>query len=553
MRILKKLLLVALIIAAAAFFLNGDIAGTGENKGDETSKEDISRAVERINKEGLDIFVNGVSCHDIKDQVRISKGLDILIPKDDITRLTGLTVYAGMNDTLVLSDRNGRRMEAGKTAYTMDGDLHEIKGIIVPTPEKTYVNFSKAAEEFNIDYKLNIKEGSLSVIYGKDPSGKEDLPSSYSMLDAGRLTEIRSQGNQSTCWAYAATAAVESVLMPDENMRFSEQHMIENSGFNITDSSGGDQVMALSYYASWKGPVLYGSGSAEKHIQEALKPAAKDYDAIKRCIYISGGVESSIYSDITRTGEDSDYYNDATRSYYYNGHNEPNHDIVIVGWDDDYPKENFYHAPEHDGAFLCRNSWGKAFGEEGYFYISYDDTNIGIYNTVYTSVDEPDNYDNIYQSDLLGFIGALGYEERFIWIANSYITENDETLKAVSFYTTDKDELYSIYITKDDLSSGNTVRKEFLVSGIIETPGYHTVTIPEEVELSYGESFSVVVRLETKEEGNQAAVEYNSSEITEGFDITDGEGYISSDGKSFENTEKAYKCNICLKAFTDNR
>ena len=50
--------------------------------------------------------------------------------------------------------------------------------------------------------------------------------------------------------------------------------------------------------------------------------------------------------------------------------------MVIVGWDDSYPRRNFgarYGRPPGNGAFLVRNSWGASFGDGGYFWVSYYD------------------------------------------------------------------------------------------------------------------------------------------------------------------------------------
>lgn len=47
-----------------------------------------------------------------------------------------------------------------------------------------------------------------------------------------------------------------------------------------------------------------------------------------------------------------------------------NHLISIVGWDDNYNANGTW---ANKGAYLCLNSWGEEFGDDGYFYVSYDD------------------------------------------------------------------------------------------------------------------------------------------------------------------------------------
>ena len=85
------------------------------------------------------------------------------------------------------------------------------------------------------------------------------------------------------------------------------------------------------------------------HVQEIRILQAKDYDAVKRAVFLYGGVQTSLYLPAENRGGDG--------NVCYKGSEEPNHDTVIIGWDDDYPKEKFASAPESDGAFLCINSW----------------------------------------------------------------------------------------------------------------------------------------------------------------------------------------------------
>ena len=53
---------------------------------------------------------------------------------------------------------------------------------------------------------------------------------------------------------------------------------------------------------------------------------------------------------------------------------------MIIGWDDEYSASNFGGAPEADGAWLCKNSWGDKAGSDGFFYLSYYDETAAVSN-----------------------------------------------------------------------------------------------------------------------------------------------------------------------------
>ncbi|MCF0228791.1 MAG: hypothetical protein HUJ76_03745, partial [Parasporobacterium sp.] len=140
----------------------------------------------------------------------------------------------------------------------------------------------------------------------QDDTGESILPGYYNSMKEGRINRTRDQGELGACWAFAANAALESRLMPDEVWDFSEDHMIWNCGFENDLYSGGDSFMAVAYLSAWKGPVIeeddpYNDGAtntdakAVKHLQEAVMLDNPEIDEMKQLIREYGAIESSMY------------------------------------------------------------------------------------------------------------------------------------------------------------------------------------------------------------------------------------------------------------------
>jgi hypothetical protein len=282
--------------------------------------------------------------------------------------------------------------------------------------------------------------------------------------------------------------------------------------------------------------------------------AAKDLAAIKEAVFKYGGVQTSFYSALQNAGSSSMYFNSQTNAYCYIGTEKPNHEVVIIGWDDNYSKENFSIPLEGDGAFICQNSWGDSFGENGVFYVSYYDTNIGTHNVVYTRVDETDNYDNIYQSDLCGWVGKIGYEKESIYGANVFTAKKNEKVKAAAFYATAPDTEYKIYVVNNFEDEKSFDKKVLVAEGVLEDAGYYTVDFNKSISVNSGEKYAVVVYVYTPGATHPMAIEYDTGDkFLDNIILDDGEGYISYSGKQFINVKDKQECNLCIKAFTDNR
>lgn len=428
---------------------------------------------------------------------------------------------------------------------------------------KFYVSMNSLSEMLDCTCTFDTNTNTLTVVDNSE--GISDVPPSYDLRTRLRVSEVRNQGTYGTCWAFAAISALESSLMPEENLLFSVDHMSMSNSFNVNQYDGGEYTMGMAYLAAWQGPVYekddpYGDGATDeslspvKHVQEIRIIDGKDYQGIKEAVFKYGGVQTSLYSNISSSKGNSKYFNKDTNAYCYMGSEKPNHDVVIIGWDDNYPKENFNVDLEGDGAFICQNSWGNEFGDDGFFYVSYYDTNIGTHNEVYTGVENTDNYDNIYQSDLCGWVGKMGYDKEDMYGANVFTATSDQNIKAASFYATASDTSYELYIVnnfKDEYSFAN--RKK-VAEGTLENAGYYTIKFDEEVPVTEGERYAVVLHINTPESTHPMAIEYDSGEsYLKDVDLDDGEGYISYDGAAFINVKEKQDCNLCIKAFSDDK
>ena len=324
--------------------------------------------------------------------------------------------------------------------------------------------------------------------------------------------------------------------------------------------------MATAYLARWSGPVSeaadpYGGASptnlpVQKHVQDVSflpdRAGPTDNDNIKAALTTYGAVYTTIYIVPLYPAQ----FNMATNAYYYPTAFPANHGVAIVGWNDAYSRTNFVNQPPGDGAFIVKNSWGTSWGDQGYFYVSYYDANIGKDNAVFTA-QPTTNYDNIYQYDPLGDSRDFGEGGSSEWGANVFTATASGNLAAVSFYTLSLNAPYEVYVYTDPTAGPiNPSGYAAHVTGTIALPGYHTVPLASSVSLRAGEKFSVVVKFTSSGSApvpTEAPVSGYSSQAR----ANAGESYYHADdgtwsqGSTWKDmTSYSPNTNICIKAFT---
>ena len=360
------------------------------------------------------------------------------------------------------------------------------------------------------------------------------LESAY--IPSGILTDsypsIRNQSPYGTCWGFAPTSLAElSVLNNDGTLLdLSELHSIyfayhytsadgkdgvkylPTAGYNYL-SMGGDPSFIYHTYANWVGaadektaPYSEAAATLESGLSNdiAMKDSAHlrnfyivnkaDRKYIKQLIKEYGGVGMSYY-------DDNQYYDYSTNSYYSTVSDNTNHAISVVGWDDDKVTNS-----SNKGAWLVRNSWGSdEYSHFGYFWMSYDEPSI--YDRVYaldcvsdTGSSDDDFYDHNYQYDLSAYsqYGWIGTGTSST-IANIFTATGTQLLKAVGVETQNPNINYTVSIYTDiadssNPESGTLVRTQ---TGSFTYQGFHTIKMDNPLTLTKGETFSVVIKLES--------------------------------------------------------
>ncbi|MGE5379999.1 MAG: lectin like domain-containing protein [Methylocystaceae bacterium] len=395
------------------------------------------------------------------------------------------------------------------------------------------------------------------------------FPAHYDLREHDKVTSVKDQDQTGTCWIFATYGSLESYLMPGQPHNFSEQSMKDllssscPQGFDRGYNAGGNEFMSTAYLARWSGPVLERDDPfnpdtggyctqfpVNKHVQRVVfippRSSFTSNSIIKNTIIKYGAMLSSMYMNETA------YYRASTAAYYYYGTRDTNHCIDIIGWDDNYSRNNFRRRPPGNGAFIAKNSWGTDFGKKGYFYISYFDTRIGLENAMYNSAQSPGNFKRIYQYDPLGWTATIGYSSPTAWFANLFRVAATEKLRAVSFYTTGLQTSYTIYIyTGVQASKPRSGTLKLKQSGSINYPGFYTVNLSSPVQLTSGSRYSIVVKVNTPGSIYPIATEMPIFDYSSKARAQAGQSFISSNGTNWDDTTTFFpNTNVCLKGYS---
>ncbi|MDC7293436.1 lectin like domain-containing protein [Butyrivibrio sp. DSM 10294] len=418
--------------------------------------------------------------------------------------------------------------------------------------------------------------------------------SSLSSYKTSGLPALRNQSPWGTCWAHAAIALAEINLIKQGiyssgNIDLSEFHLAYFSYNSVSDplggtagdsnkfkgsthilNRGGNLQLAQNVLASWVGAADEStapyptSESAYKALSSSIaytdKAHLTDYligsvasdknsiSSVKNLIYNYGAVNIGVCAD-------ESYYDSTHNSVYTPVNVSQNHDIVLVGWDDNFSRNNFITKAPGDGAWIVRNSWKTASSSansfRGYYYLSYYDKSISGAAISFV-FKKNSNYDHNYQYD-----GGMqtGTESSAAAAANVFTTKGNEDLTAVSFYAPTPASSYDIKIYTHKSSTVTNPENGTLVgsaSGQTTYTGYYTVDLTSPIYLAAGTTFAVVITL--KQNGVNAGYGYESAvHSSNWYDVTTSAKAYQSLCKyssGWQDFGSKTKGNLRIKAFT---
>ncbi len=385
-----------------------------------------------------------------------------------------------------------------------------------------------------------------------------NFPASYNTYDTIDKNDfVRDQGSAASCWSFAANTLFELAVQKKykETVNFSESHLIENTPIKSTYESGGNFQASSIYYLNHKGPVLENQARSGNLDDKLIIPYQldsyieinDDINRIKENIIKNGAVLTSIYLNES----DTTIYNKETYAYYNRYENkERTHELVLVGWDDQYNKDKFVETPAHNGAFIAQNSFGNSWGDNGFFYISYDDVHIMDY--VYALDDlsktsKSNGDSDYYYYDTTGVTHFENYnDDNLVTGVNVFKVKSNSILDKVGIYNNENDIHISIYAGIGQFPM--TLSNKPLYETIIHDKGFHSLELPVFISLKKDQYFWVGVKYEGKQ---NFLLPIEASYPGMGYEVfaAPRQGYIGSEIDFTDLTEIRSDGSVAIRAF----
>lgn len=561
----------ALLLAGSVLFTNIPVSANSvsdiELSADESASDETDNTGNTVTNDTVDISIDSIDENTASSMVDDSSELQSAAPDDS----TSSDDFSSDDDEAVFSS-GAESPNSENIGYILGRPMTDEERQAQLAPLQ---NLDAFAPEPEVDSNIGIASYAL-------------YPGTYNANEERFVTEVKNQRNTSLCWAFSLASNLETSLLTREQKYYdlSEEQLAYFWANRVNDPLGntpndkitrtqsdyhgtGNGRVASFFLSTWSGmtteeKVPFQSSAVTWPDSLAYDTSAYMEDAIfsqytvertKQLLIEYNSVSAMIYM------LDNYYYPD-TASYSCPQSGLVNHAVTIVGWDDTYSKENFPSASgvNNDGAWIVKNSYGKNWGKNGYFYLSYEDQSIT--NLVSNTASASEEYNNNYFYDGAA-AGTVTFPSKTI--NNGYYVSNifkatagngkdeklGEIVTAVPQDNTDfQIQVYTDLKNTSDPTSGTPAYAE-PVDYTQPLAGIHTIHLNTPVKIPQGTFYSVVIRI--PDGSNKFYVEKTTTS-TSWFTATAGidpdQSFISTSGKKWYDTGNQYNCCFSVKAHT---
>jgi C1A family cysteine protease len=354
------------------------------------------------------------------------------------------------------------------------------------------------------------------------------LPVSYDWRAHSGVTPVKDQAACGSCWTFGNIGSLESkfkiVTAGHPSKNWSEENMNScHLPWLWARCKGGNTYTALSYLTNvvkktstqqfqkgildenqdpYKGDAAHNDALCKdttrpfpKYRIQGARWITNNATTMKNAILNKGPIVTAYFAESPGSAH---WYSGNTVYHYPEYVKGTNHEVLIVGWDDN----KAWPVGGGKGAWIVKNSWGNFNALGGYFFLTYGSANVGSDGMYYLGVRPAAAKENFYMEDKPGWITNVGcysspktsYGATVFKVLNA-----NEKLTYVEFYSPFNNMPYTIKVWGTVTTvSGTKVKFSNLKatkSGTCQEPGYYEVNVSSAgIPLTKGAKYAVEVK-----------------------------------------------------------
>jgi len=325
------------------------------------------------------------------------------------------------------------------------------------------------------------------------------LPSAWDWRLHNGVTPAKDKGIYSACWAFAVIGEVESMVMRRTGVirDYAEYTLIGCGPYGDDCNCGGNAFHAATLLTTHgvldekRDPYSQCSRYRECHIHQIPSPIqvnmlgyrylANDINEIKYVVWKYGPVYTELYASLGL------WFLSAGNVYVSNSSNNPNHSVLIIGWDDN----KSYSGGQ--GAWIIKNSWGDDWADNGYGWVAYNSARIGTNSSFFPDYKIYDPNEEILYYDERGCDNALGYGDSVGTGLVAFTPPKNGVVDSVDFWTTGVNAGYELWVVGsfDGTWVKNTLAHQ---DGTCDREGLYSVKIINPPAVTLNQEIYVLIR-----------------------------------------------------------